>query len=100
MSVLESIVLLQKCFKSQNGIFCVLGLKNPKQHKRGVATAKYHRGRILADLKLFDEAIEVYREAVETRPDNFAPQSLYNVLGMKTQGSEAHVLIVNTRVYG
>lgn len=74
--------VLQECLKLQNGIFCVLGLKNPKQHKRGVATAKYHRGRILADLKLFDEAIEVYREAVETQPDNFAPQSLYNLLGI------------------
>jgi tetratricopeptide (TPR) repeat protein len=62
------------------------GLKNPKQHRYGVAAAKYHRGRILADMNRIHEAIEVYREAVETRPDDYPPHSLYNLLGM-TQSS-------------
>ena len=34
-------------------------------------------------MKRTDEAIEVYREAVETRPDDFPSHSLYNLLGMK-----------------
>ena len=57
------------------------GLKDPKQHEYGVAVAKFHRGRILAESSRFDEAIEVFREAIETRPDHVPPHSLFNLLG-------------------
>ena len=46
-----------------------------------MALAKYHRGRILAEMNRIEEAIQVYREAVKTQPDDYPPQSLYNLLG-------------------
>lgn len=57
------------------------GLKDPKQHEHGVAAAKFHRGRILTELNRLDEAVEVYYDAVRTRPDHFPPHSLFNLLG-------------------
>ena len=32
-------------------------------------------------LSFLQEAIEVYKEAIEKRPSHYAPQSLYNMLG-------------------
>lgn len=47
-------------------------------------------------MQRFDEAIEVYRDAIETRPEDFLPHSLYNLLGEKlTSLSVTDLSIVN-----
>ena len=76
------------------------GLKDPKQHEYGVAAAKFHRGRILAELNQLEAAIEVYYDAVRTRPHHFAPHSLFNLLGNEQFMPQGHLWRVGTFVEG
>ena len=74
------------------------GLRDPKQHDSAIAAAKYHRGRILAEMNRLDEAVEVYYDAVRTCPDHFPPHSLFNLLGMNTNNiHEKKFSILNSR---
>ncbi len=58
------------------------GLKDPRLHEHTKISALYNLGRLLADQDRYQEATDVYLEAIQRRPSHYAPQSLYNMLGM------------------
>lgn len=57
------------------------GLKDPKTHESTKISALFNLGRLFADDGKYEEAIEVYKEAVRKMPGHYQPQSLYNMLG-------------------
>ncbi|GAB6033603.1 Protein O-mannosyl-transferase tmtc2 [Chamberlinius hualienensis] len=57
------------------------GLKDPKMHENTKISALFNLGRLYADDGKYEEAIEVYKEAVSKMPPHYQPQSLYNMLG-------------------
>ncbi|XP_076318476.1 protein O-mannosyl-transferase TMTC2-like isoform X1 [Tachypleus tridentatus] len=57
------------------------GLKDPKTHESTKISALFNLGRLYADEGKYQEAIEVYQEAMHKMPDHYQPQSLYNMLG-------------------
>lgn len=52
----------------------VSGLKDPRTHEITKTSALFNLGRLLADDGQFDQAIEVYQEAVEKMPPYYLPQ--------------------------
>uniref|UniRef100_A0A674BGY4 dolichyl-phosphate-mannose--protein mannosyltransferase n=1 Tax=Salmo trutta TaxID=8032 RepID=A0A674BGY4_SALTR len=56
-------------------------LKDPHAHKSSVTSCLYNLGKLLHEQGLQEEALSVYREAVQKMPKQFAPQSLYNMMG-------------------
>ncbi|KAJ8032021.1 Transmembrane and TPR repeat-containing protein 2 [Holothuria leucospilota] len=57
------------------------GLKDPRNQMRGIISSMFNLGRLLQDQGRYQEALGVYQTALERRPDFYAPQSLYNMLG-------------------
>lgn len=56
-------------------------LKDPHAHKSSVTSCLYNLGKLLHEQGLQEEALSVYKEAVQKMPRQFAPQSLYNMMG-------------------
>ena len=59
----------------------ISGLKDPRLHEQTKISALYNLGRLLADQERYHEAADVYKLAIQRRPQHYAPQSLYNMLG-------------------
>ncbi|XP_012943423.1 protein O-mannosyl-transferase TMTC2 [Aplysia californica] len=57
------------------------GLKDPRLHDGTKISCLFNHGRILMDEGKSQEALEVYNTALARRPDHYAPQSLYNMIG-------------------
>ena len=58
------------------------GLKDPRLHENTKISALYNLGRMYSEQERNTEAIEVYKEALHRRPSYYAPQSIYNMLGI------------------
>uniref|UniRef100_A0A6Q2WY81 dolichyl-phosphate-mannose--protein mannosyltransferase n=1 Tax=Esox lucius TaxID=8010 RepID=A0A6Q2WY81_ESOLU len=56
-------------------------LKDPHAHKSSVTSCLYNLGKLLHEQGLQEEALSVYKKAVQKMPRQFAPQSLYNMMG-------------------
>ncbi|XP_035497639.2 protein O-mannosyl-transferase TMTC2 [Scophthalmus maximus] len=56
-------------------------LKDPHAHKSSVASCLYNLGKLLHEQGHQEEALTVFKEAVQKMPRQFAPQSLYNMMG-------------------
>uniref|UniRef100_A0A8C9R409 dolichyl-phosphate-mannose--protein mannosyltransferase n=1 Tax=Scleropages formosus TaxID=113540 RepID=A0A8C9R409_SCLFO len=56
-------------------------LKDPHAHQSSVTSCLYNLGKLLHEQGLQEEAISVFKEAIEKMPWQFAPQSLYNMMG-------------------
>ncbi|XP_064795437.1 protein O-mannosyl-transferase TMTC2 [Oncorhynchus masou masou] len=56
-------------------------LKDPHAHKSSVTSCLYNLGKLLHEQGLQEDALSVYKEAVQKMPKQFAPQSLYNMMG-------------------
>ncbi|XP_065139580.1 protein O-mannosyl-transferase TMTC2 [Paramisgurnus dabryanus] len=56
-------------------------LKDPHAHKSSVTSCLYNMGKLLHEQGHQEEAISAYREAIQKMPKQFAPQSLYNMMG-------------------
>ncbi|XP_065216736.1 protein O-mannosyl-transferase TMTC2-like [Planococcus citri] len=69
-------VILRRC-ASLDGT----GVKDPISHESTKISALLHLGRLMADRGRYNEAITIYREAVDSLPENYQPQVLYNLLG-------------------
>ena len=59
----------------------ISGLKDPRLHEQTKISALYNLGRLLADQERYHESADVYKLAIQRRPQHYAPQSLYNMLG-------------------
>ncbi|KAM6946240.1 protein O-mannosyl-transferase TMTC2 [Aplochiton taeniatus] len=56
-------------------------LKDPHAHKSSVTSCLYNLGKLLHEQGHQEEALTVYKEAIQKMPRQFAPQSLYNMMG-------------------
>ncbi|XP_053365081.1 protein O-mannosyl-transferase TMTC2 [Clarias gariepinus] len=56
-------------------------LKDPHAHRSAVTSCLYNLGKLLHEQGQQEEALSVYKEAVKKMPHQFAPQSLYNMMG-------------------
>ncbi|XP_051551585.1 protein O-mannosyl-transferase TMTC2-like isoform X1 [Myxocyprinus asiaticus] len=56
-------------------------LKDPHAHKSSVTSCLYNLGKLLHEQGQHEEALSMYKEAVQKTPRQFAPQSLYNMMG-------------------
>uniref|UniRef100_A0A147AB39 dolichyl-phosphate-mannose--protein mannosyltransferase n=1 Tax=Fundulus heteroclitus TaxID=8078 RepID=A0A147AB39_FUNHE len=56
-------------------------LKDPHAHKSSVTSCLYNLGKLLHEQGQQEEAIAMFKEAIQKMPRQFAPQSLYNMLG-------------------
>uniref|UniRef100_A0A4W4E0N2 dolichyl-phosphate-mannose--protein mannosyltransferase n=1 Tax=Electrophorus electricus TaxID=8005 RepID=A0A4W4E0N2_ELEEL len=56
-------------------------LKDPHAHKSSVTSCLYNLGKLLHEQGHQEEALSVYKEAIQKMPRQFAPQSLYNMMG-------------------
>ncbi|XP_007252475.3 protein O-mannosyl-transferase TMTC2 [Astyanax mexicanus] len=56
-------------------------LKDPHAHKSSVTSCLYNLGKLLHEQGQQEEALYMYKEAVKIMPRQFAPQSLYNMMG-------------------
>ncbi|MCI4388843.1 hypothetical protein PGIGA_G00090750 [Pangasianodon gigas] len=56
-------------------------LKDPHAHKSAVTSCLYNLGKLLHEQGQQEEALSIYKEAVKKMPRQFAPQSLYNMMG-------------------
>ncbi|XP_034032961.1 protein O-mannosyl-transferase TMTC2 [Thalassophryne amazonica] len=56
-------------------------LKDPHAHKSSVTSCLYNLGKLLHEQGHQEEALSVFKEAVQKMPRQFAPQSLYNMMG-------------------
>ncbi|XP_065841636.1 protein O-mannosyl-transferase TMTC2-like isoform X2 [Oscarella lobularis] len=57
------------------------GLKDPKAHAHSVTSCLYNLGRLLHKQDRNEESVEIYMRAIRSLPIDYAPQSLYNLLG-------------------
>jgi tetratricopeptide (TPR) repeat protein len=53
------------------------GLKDPRTHEATKISALFHLGRLHADEGRFQDAVRVYREAIDKMPDYYQAQVLY-----------------------
>lgn len=65
----EAEVVLRHCSKLDS-----TGVKDPKLHETTRISALVHLGRLLADSGRFNEAISIYRNAVDSLPEYYQPQ--------------------------
>ncbi|XP_041967382.1 protein O-mannosyl-transferase TMTC2 [Alosa sapidissima] len=56
-------------------------LKDPHAHKSSVTSCLYNLGKLLHEQGNQEEALSVFKEAIQKMPKQFAPQSLYNMMG-------------------
>ncbi|KAJ8262456.1 hypothetical protein GJAV_G00166680 [Gymnothorax javanicus] len=56
-------------------------LKDPHAHRSSVTSCLYNLGKLLHEQGHQEEALSVYKEAMQKMPKQFAPQSLYNMMG-------------------
>uniref|UniRef100_A0A8C5WH57 Protein O-mannosyl-transferase TMTC2 n=1 Tax=Leptobrachium leishanense TaxID=445787 RepID=A0A8C5WH57_9ANUR len=56
-------------------------LKDPNAHKSSVTSCLYNLGKLLHEQGHYENALAVYKEAMQKMPRQFAPQSLYNMMG-------------------
>uniref|UniRef100_A0A671QAS9 dolichyl-phosphate-mannose--protein mannosyltransferase n=1 Tax=Sinocyclocheilus anshuiensis TaxID=1608454 RepID=A0A671QAS9_9TELE len=56
-------------------------LKDPHAHKSSVTSCLYNLGKLLHEQGQHEEALSMYKESVQKMPRQFAPQSLYNMMG-------------------
>ncbi|XP_070709887.1 protein O-mannosyl-transferase TMTC2-like [Pempheris klunzingeri] len=56
-------------------------LKDPHAHKSSVTSCLYNLGKLLHEQGQQEEALSIYKEAVQKMPRQFAPHSLYNMMG-------------------
>lgn len=63
------------------------GLKDPRLHANTKISALYNLGRMYAEINRYQEAIDTYKEALKRRPSHYAPQSIYNMMGMYHKNS-------------
>ncbi|XP_047201672.1 protein O-mannosyl-transferase TMTC2 [Girardinichthys multiradiatus] len=56
-------------------------LKDPHAHKSSVTSCLYNLGKLLHEQGHQEEAISMFKEAIHKMPRQFAPQSLYNMMG-------------------
>ncbi|XP_056654557.1 protein O-mannosyl-transferase TMTC2 isoform X3 [Monodelphis domestica] len=56
-------------------------LKDPHAHKSSVTSCLYNLGKLYHEQGRYEEALTVYKEAIQKMPRQFAPQSLYNMMG-------------------
>nr|XP_023647205.1 transmembrane and TPR repeat-containing protein 2-like isoform X1 [Paramormyrops kingsleyae] len=56
-------------------------LKDPHAHRSSVTSCLYNLGKLLHEQGHQEEALLVYKEAIQKMPRQFAPQSLYNMMG-------------------
>ncbi|XP_072311168.1 protein O-mannosyl-transferase TMTC2-like [Eucyclogobius newberryi] len=56
-------------------------LKDPHAHKSSVTSCLYNLGKLLHELGQQEEALSVYKKAVRKMPRQFAPHSLFNMMG-------------------
>ncbi|XP_018620928.1 protein O-mannosyl-transferase TMTC2-like isoform X1 [Scleropages formosus] len=56
-------------------------LKDPHAHRSSVTSCLYNLGKLLHDQGHQEEALSAYKEAIKKMPSQFAPQSLYNMMG-------------------
>ncbi|XP_027007664.2 protein O-mannosyl-transferase TMTC2 [Tachysurus fulvidraco] len=68
--------LFQKCASIPDE-----NLKDPYAHKSAVTSCLYNLGKLLHEQGQQEDALTTYKEAVKKMPRQFAPQSLYNMMG-------------------
>ncbi|XP_060101128.1 protein O-mannosyl-transferase TMTC2 isoform X2 [Heteronotia binoei] len=56
-------------------------LKDPHAHKSSVTSCLYNLGKLYHEQGQYEDALTVYKEAIQKMPRQFAPQSLYNMMG-------------------
>ncbi|XP_048355923.1 protein O-mannosyl-transferase TMTC2 [Sphaerodactylus townsendi] len=56
-------------------------LKDPHAHKSSVTSCLYNLGKLYHEQGQYEDALTVYKEAMQKMPRQFAPQSLYNMMG-------------------
>ncbi|XP_010881602.1 protein O-mannosyl-transferase TMTC2 isoform X1 [Esox lucius] len=56
-------------------------LKDPHAHKSSVTSCLYNLGKLFHEQGHQEEALLVYKEAMQKMPRQFAPQSLFNMMG-------------------
>ncbi|CAH2277650.1 transmembrane and TPR repeat-containing 2 isoform X1 [Pelobates cultripes] len=56
-------------------------LKDPNAHKSSVTSCLYNLGKLMHEQGQYEDALDVYKEAMQKMPRQFAPQSLYNMMG-------------------
>jgi len=56
-------------------------LKDPHAHKSSVTSCLYNLGKLYHEQGHYEDALSVYKEAIQKMPRQFAPQSLYNMMG-------------------
>uniref|UniRef100_A0A665VVY3 dolichyl-phosphate-mannose--protein mannosyltransferase n=1 Tax=Echeneis naucrates TaxID=173247 RepID=A0A665VVY3_ECHNA len=56
-------------------------LKDPHAHQSSVTSCLYNLGKLLHEQGQQEEALSVYKEAVQKMPRQFAPHSLFNMMG-------------------
>ncbi|XP_060892676.1 protein O-mannosyl-transferase TMTC2 [Labrus mixtus] len=56
-------------------------LKDPHAHKSSVTSCLYNLGKLFHEQGHQEEALTVFKEAIQKMPRQFAPQSLYNMMG-------------------
>ncbi|KAM6437251.1 protein O-mannosyl-transferase TMTC2 isoform 2-T2 [Liasis olivaceus] len=56
-------------------------LKDPHAHKSSVTSCLYNLGKLYHEQGQYEDALLVYKEAIQKMPRQFAPQSLYNMMG-------------------
>ncbi|KAJ0069685.1 hypothetical protein NL108_011972, partial [Boleophthalmus pectinirostris] len=56
-------------------------LKDPHAHKSSVTSCLYNLGKLLHEQGHQEDALSVFKEAIQKMPRQFAPQSLYNMMG-------------------
>ncbi|XP_030070737.1 protein O-mannosyl-transferase TMTC2 [Microcaecilia unicolor] len=56
-------------------------LKDPHAHKSSVTSCLYNLGKLFHEQGQYEDALAVYKEAIKKMPRQFAPQSLYNMMG-------------------
>ncbi|XP_035286133.1 protein O-mannosyl-transferase TMTC2-like isoform X2 [Anguilla anguilla] len=61
-------------------------LRDPHAHRSSVTSCLYNLGKLLHEQGHQEEAIAVFKEAVQKMPHQFAPQSLYNMMGEAYMG--------------
>lgn len=70
----EAEIVLRHCSKLDS-----TGVKDPKIHETTRISALLHLGRLLADRGRFNEAISIYKEAVNSLPEYYQPQ-VYKII--------------------